>query len=327
MKRRDFISLLGGGAVLAPLAARAQQTGKPARIAVFAGSTNAIMGPAYRAFVDELRRVGFVEGRNLNVLMRQSDQDLSTLFAQAVEMARGNPDALVALGLEDALRALMQASRTLPIVFVANNYDPIALGYVQSLAKPGGNVTGVFLRQTELAEKQVELLTQAFPDKTRLAVLWDHVSAAQFESAERRAKLLRLEVRSHKLEHAPYDIDAAFRRIADAGADMLLALTSPFFARHREQIVALAIHHRLPTMFIFKGYTEAGGLMSYGADPVAMYRQGGTFVAKILKGAKPSDLPVEQPTKYEMLLNLKTAKAIGVELPTTVLIRADEVIE
>jgi ABC-type uncharacterized transport system substrate-binding protein len=327
MRRREFITLLGGAAALAPLTARAQQPGKPARIAVFAGSTNPIMGPAYRAFIDELRRLGFVEGRNLNVALRQSDQNFSALSAQAMEMARDNPDVLVALGLEDALRAFMQASHTIPIAFVANNYDPIALGYVRSLARPGGNVTGVFLRQTELAEKQVELLTQAFPGKTRLAVLWDHVSAAQFESAERRAKLLHLEVHSHRLEHPPYDIGAAFRSIADAGADMLLALTSPFFARHRERIVALAIDHRLPTMFIFKGYAAAGGLMSYGVDPVAMYRQGGTFVGKILKGAKPADLPVEQPTKYEMVLNLKTAKAIGVELPTTILIRADEVIE
>ncbi len=327
MRRREFIALLGGAAALAPLAARAQHPGKPARIAVIAGSTNAIMGPAYRAFLDELRRTGFVEGRNLSVQLRQSDQDLAALSAQALEMAGTHPDALVALGLEDALRAFVRASQTIPIVFVANNYDPIARGYVQSLAKPGGNVTGVFLRQTELAEKQVELLTQAFPDKKRLAVLWDHVSAAQFEAAERRGKLLRLEVHSHKMEKPPYDIAAVYRSIEDAGAAMLLALTSPFFARYREQIVELAIRQRLPTMFIFKGYAEAGGLMSYGADPVAMYRQGATFVAKVLKGAKPADLPVEQPTKYEMMINLKTAKAIGVELPTSVLIRADEVIE
>ena len=181
MRRREFITLLGSAAAVVPLTARAQQPGKPARIGVFAGSTNAIMGPAYRAFLDELRRAGFVEGRNLTVVLRQSDQDFSALSTQAVEMARDNPDVLVALGLEHALRAFMQASRTIPIVFVANNYDPIALGYVQSLAKPGGNVTGVFLRQTELAEKQVELLTQAFPGKTRLAVMWDFVSAAQFE--------------------------------------------------------------------------------------------------------------------------------------------------
>jgi ABC-type uncharacterized transport system substrate-binding protein len=330
MKRRDFIAALGGAAVastIPPLAARAQQPGKPARIGVFAGVTNAIMRPAYRAFLDELRKVGFIEGRNLSIDLRPSDQAFAALSAQAAEIARGNPDVLVALGLEDALRAWMSASRTIPIVFVANNYDPIARGYVQGLAKPGGNVTGVFLRQTELAEKQVELLTQAFPGKTRLAVLWDHVSAAQFVWAERRAKLLRLDVRSYKMEKPPYDIVAAYRNIADAGADMLLALTSPFFARHREQIVELAIRQRLPTMFIFKGYAEAGGLMSYGVDPVTMYRQGAIFVGKILKGAKPADLPVEQPTKFEMVVNLKTAKAIGVELPAPILVRADEVIE
>jgi putative ABC transport system substrate-binding protein len=327
MRRREFITLVGGAAVTAwPLTARAQRAAT-VRIGVFAGFTNAIMGPAYRAFLDELRKGGFVEGRNLSIDLRPSDQDLSTLSAQAAEMARGKADVLVALGLEAALQACMSASRTIPIVFVANNYDPIAKGYVQGLAKPGGNVTGVFLRQTELAEKQVELLTQAFPGKTRLAVLWDQISAAQFESAERRGKLLRLDVSSHEMKKPPYDFVAAYRSISDAGADMLLALTSPFFAQHREQIIELAIRHRLPTMFIFKGYAEAGGLMSYGVDPVAMYRQGAIFVGKILEGATPADLPVQQPTKFEMVVNLKTAKAIGVELPTAILIRADDVIE
>ncbi len=245
----------------------------------------------------------------------------------ATEMVGTNPDVLVSLGAQPALQAFTQASRTIPIVFVANNYDPIALGYVQSLANPGGNATGVFLRQTELAEKQVELLTQAFPERTRLAVLWDDISAAQFEAAERRAQLLRLQVHSFKMDRPPYDIEAAFQSMARTGANMLLVLSGPFFARHRQQIVDLALRQRLPSMFIFKAYAESGGLMSYGADPVAMYRQGGTFVAKILKGAKPADLPVELPTKYEMVLNLKTAKSIGVDLPPTVLIRADEVIE
>lgn len=325
--RREFILALGGAAAFAPLAARAQQPGKPARIGVFVGASNPVMAPAYRAFLDELRKSGFNEGQNLIVDQKPTDQDLPMLSAQAAEMARANPDVLVALGAEPALQAVMRASRTIPIVFVANNYDPIAAGYVQSLARPGGNVTGVSLRQTELAEKQVELLREAFPDRTRLAMLWDHTSVAQFEAAQRRAALLRMEVRSHKLENPPYDIDAAFRRMADDGANMLLVLSGPFFAAHREKIIELAIRQRLPSMFIFKAYAEAGGLMSYGVDPVAMYRQGGTFVAKILKGAKPTDLPVEQPTKYEMMLNLKTAKAIGIELPTTILIRADEVIE
>ena len=327
MRRRDVIRLLGGATALATFAARAQQSGKPARIGVFVGAGNPVMAPAYRAFLDELQKSGFSQGQNLLVEQRPTDRDLPTLTAQAAEMVRTSPDVLVALGAEPILQAFLRASSTIPIVFVANNYDPIARGYVQSLANPGGNATGVFLRQTELAEKQVELLTQAFPGRTRLAVLWDDISAGQFETAERRAKLLRLEVQSLKMDKPPYDIEGAFRSMANAGADMLLVLSGPFFAPHRQEIADLALRQRLPSMFIFKAYAEAGGLMSYGADPVAMYRQGGTFVAKILKGAKPVDLPVEQPTKYEMVLNLKTAKAIGIELPTAVLIRADEVIE
>jgi putative tryptophan/tyrosine transport system substrate-binding protein len=270
MRRREFITLIGGAAAAWPLAARAQQAGKSARIGVFAGAHNPVMAPAYRAFLDELRRAGFNEGQNLTVEQQPSDQDLPALSVQAATMVRANPDVLVALGSEPVLQACVAASRTIPIIFVANNYDPIARGYVRSLAKPGGNVTGIFLRQTELAEKQVELLTQAFPGRTRLAVLWDYISGDQFEAAERRAKLLRLEVHSHKFEHPPYAIDAAYRSIASAGSDILLVLSSPFFARHRGQIIEFAIRHRLPSMFIFKGYAEAGGLMSYGVDPVAV---------------------------------------------------------
>ena len=327
MRRRAFITAVGGAAVAWPLAARAQQVSRPARIGVFVSAINPIMGPAYQVFLEELRGAGFSEGQNLIVDQKPTDQDMSVLPEQAAAMVRNNVDVLVALGSEQALQACVRASRTVPIVFVANNYDPVAHGYVQSLAKPGGNVTGVSLRQTELAEKQVELLTQAFPDRTRLAVLWDFASIHQFEAAERRAKLLRLEVHSRKMENPPYEIASAYRSFADAGANMLLALTSQFFAPHRQQIVDLANSQRLPAMFVFKGYAEAGGLMSYGADPAAMFRQGATFVIKILKGAKPAELPVELPTKYEMMINLKTAKAIGVELPTSILIRADEVIE
>ena len=329
MRRRDFITLLGGSAVGWPRAAHAQQSGKPFRIGVFAATaTNPVMGPAYRAFLHELGRSGFIEGQNLMVDHKASDQNLSALGEQAIDMVRANPDVLVALGSEPTLQACVQASRNIPIVFVANNYDPIARGYVQSLAKPGGNVTGIFLRQTELAEKQVELLTQAFPDRTRLDVLWDSISADQFIAAERRAKLLRLEVYSHKMENPPYDFEPPFRRFAAAAAtNMLLVLSGPFFAQKRAQLIELARRQSVPSMFIFKAYVEAGGLMSYGADNVAMYRQGGSFVAKVLKGEKPTDLPVEQPTKYEMAVNLKTAKALGIELPTSILLRADVVIE
>ena len=269
----------------------------------------------------------FIQGRNLTVELRPTEQDLPALSADATEMVRLKVELIFASGPEATLRAAIEAGPTIPIVMAAINYDPIARGYVKSLAEPGANVTGVFLRETELAEKQVELLTQAFPGKPRLAVLWDEFSADLRAAAERRARSLRLESNSLELKNPPYDFDAAFRTLAHASPDMLLILSSPFFSRSGGYISELAIRHRLPTMFIFRGYAEAGGLMSYGADVTAMYRQSATYVAKFLRGAKPSDLPVEQPTKFEFIVNLKTAKAMGIELPTEILLRADEVIE
>jgi putative ABC transport system substrate-binding protein len=185
----------------------------------------------------------------------------------------------------------------------------------------------VFYRQIELAQKQLELLAQAFPERTRLAVLWDVASTDQFNAAELTAKSLPLELRSLKLERPPYDFDAAFQTMAQDAAQMVLVLSSPFFSVQRPRIVELATQHRLPTMFVFKPYVEAGGLMSYGVDQILMYRRAADYVAKILKGAKASDLPVERASKFELIVNLKTAKAIGVTLPTSILLRADEVIE
>jgi putative ABC transport system substrate-binding protein len=183
------------------------------------------------------------------------------------------------------------------------------------------------LRQTELAEKQVELMTQAFPDRKRVAIQWDSISADQFSAADRRAKTLGLDVASINYESQPYDPAAAFRRISEASAQQLLTLSSPFMGRYAPDIVDMTIRHRLPGMFIFRNWAELGGLMSYGADNAAMYRQAAGYVTKLLRGAKPSELPVEQASKFEFVVNLKTAKAIGVELPTSILLRADQVIE
>ena len=193
MRRREFITLLGSAAASWPVAAAAQSV----RIGLFA-SDNPVMGPASDAFLDELRKEGFIDGQNLVVERKSTAQGSEALVAQALEMARANLDVLVALGSETTLQACARATRSIPIVFVANNYDPIARGYVSSLARPGGNATGVFLRQTELAEKQVELLTEALPGRTRLAVVWDSISADQFDAAAKRARLLRLEVHSQK---------------------------------------------------------------------------------------------------------------------------------
>ena len=305
-----------------------QLAGRTARIGLLQPPLdNPVVARGYPAFLDELKKSGFSEGQNLTIEFVRLDQDAQQLFAQTAELVRSKVDLLVTTGSEDGVQAAMAASPTIPIVMWAINFDPIAKGYVKSLAQPGGNVTGIVSLQTELAAKQVELLTEAFPDRTRLAVLWDGLTADQFAAAERQAKSLRLAVRSLKLENPPYDFDAAFRNLAEGSPQLLLVLSSPFFSAYRSHIAELAIQQRLPTMFIFKTYVQAGGLISYGVDPQANYRQLGFYVSKILNGAKPADLPVEQAVKFELVINLKTAKAIGVEPSTAIQLRADEVIE
>ena len=327
LKRREFITLLGGAAAAWPLAARAQKAGKVIRIGFIGASLNSsAMAAQYQAFLTELHELGFREGRNIIVDYRRLD-DPRGPFAVAAELMRLQVDLIVATGPEVALQAVVGASRSIPIVILAVQYDPIERGYVSSLARPGGNITGVFYRQPELAAKQLEILTQAFPERSRLDVLYDTHSADQFSAAEEAARSMPLELRPLKLEKPPYDFVAAFQTMAQGGAQMVLVLSSPFFVEHRPEVAALAIEHRLPTMFVFRSYVEAGGLMSYGVEQLVMYRRIGVYVAKILNGTKPADLPVEQPTKLELVVNLKTAKALGINLPATLLARADEVIE
>jgi putative ABC transport system substrate-binding protein len=328
MRRREFIAALGGTAIFAPLATHAQESGKKViRIGFFGVSLNSqAMAAQYGSFLAELREQGFTEGQNITIDYKRTD-DPHGVFASAANLMRSQVDLVVATGPEAALQAVIGASRSIPVVFLAVQYDPIARGYVNSLAHPGGNVTGIFYRQPELAAKQLEILIQAFPKMSRLAVLYDADSADQFSAAEAIAKTMPLQLRPLKLEKPPYDFGAAFQTIANDGAQMVLVLSSPFFVEYHKEIAAGAIAHRLPTMFVFKTYVVDGGLMSYGVEQLAMYRRLGDYVAKILKGTKPADLPVEQPTKFEFVINLKTAKAIGIDLPTSTLLRADEVIE
>jgi putative ABC transport system substrate-binding protein len=325
MRRRDFITLLGGAAVW-PLAARAQQKD------IFRVGC---LGPAlensqplalYRAFLARLSELGFEDGRNLSADYR-SVEDARGPFVLAAELLRAQPHLIVAIGPEVALQAVFAASAFVPVVFVAVNFDPVARGYVASLARPGGNVTGVVFQQLELAQKQVELLTEAFPKRIRLSVFYDAQSADQFTAAERAAQSLGLQVQQVKFEHPPYDFDTAFQQAQALAAEIVLVLSSPNFLSQLARIVQLGVDYRLPAMFINKNFVEAGGLMSYGANFAAMWVRSADYVGKILQGAKPADLPVEQATRFEMVVNLKTARALGIELPTSILLRADEVIE
>jgi len=327
VRRREFITLVGGAASW-PLAARAQQDRQVARIGILGTvPDNALFATGHPVFLAELRKLGFAEGQNLVIEHRRMDEGASKAFAGAAELIRSNVDVVVAFGPELALKAAVTASQTVPIVMIAVNFDPMTGGYVRDIARPDRNITGVVFRAPELATKQLALLVEAFPDAKPIAALWEQASADQFDAAQRTAQSMHIELRSHKVENLPFDFDAAFRAIAQDGSRILLVLSGPTFGNHRAQIADLAIQHRLPTMFTFKYYVEAGGLMSYGIDIPPIFRRAASFVAKILRGAKPSDLPVEQPTNFEFALNLKTAKAIGVSVPTSILLRADEVIE
>jgi putative ABC transport system substrate-binding protein len=327
MHRRGFIGLLGSAAVAWPGHTSAQQSGRTFHVGLVMGVNTPVYAPARAAFVDEMRKSGFAEGQHYTLEVHSNQVDPPRLLAIMTGLAATKVDVIIAAGTEQTLRAAVTAAPATPIVMWANNYDPIAGGYVQSLAKPGGNVTGVFNRQPELAEKQVELLKDAFPQRKRLAIMWDAQSADQFVAAERRAQLLGFEVSPYKFEAMPYDVPAAFRQIMSKSPELLQVASGPSIGTYQQVIVDQAMQYRLPAIYIFKTYVQRGGLISYGVEIDATYRRIAALVAKVLRGAKPGELPIEQPTTYELAVNLKTAKAIGVEMPTSILLRANEVIE
>jgi putative ABC transport system substrate-binding protein len=326
MRRREFITLLGG-AVAWPVSARAQQSEKAARVGLLGPRLDSpVTAPAFQIFLSELRKLGFTEGQNVILEHRRTDEGTHQAFIGANELVAAKATVLVAWGPEIALQVAAAARPAVPIVMMAFNYDPFARGYVKSLAQPGGNITGLFYRQLELAVKQLELLVEAFPERKQLGVLWHLQSADHHAAVERAAKSMGLSVQAVKPD-APHDFDMALRTLAEGGAQMLHVLSTPSFVPHRARIAELAIRHGLPTMFIWRAYVESGGLMSYGVDNGPMWRRAASYVAKILRGAHPADLPIEQTANFEFAVNLKTAKALGITLPTSILLRADEVIE
>jgi len=328
MRRRDFIKVIAGSAAAWPLAARAQKTTATTRIGYFGPNRdkNPVARVGFDAFRAELGELGLKGGLTFSADYHDLD-DPRGLSVVVAELMQSRPDIILTTGPAIALQAIVAAKSGIPIVMIAINFDPVRRGYINSLARPGGDITGVVFQQLELAQKQVEIVTQAFPGRARLVALFDAQSADQFEAAERAAKALNVRMQPLKLENPPYDFEAAFRNASAASADVVLVLSSPFFGEQDSRIAALAIAHRLPTMFIFRTYVDAGGLMSYGVDFPDMFRRAADDIVKIGKGAKPADIPVEQADKFEFVVNLKTAKAIGVELPTVILLRANQVIE
>jgi putative ABC transport system substrate-binding protein len=328
MRRRDFLTLLGGAAasVAWPLAARAQPPGKVARVGLLsAGSPRSAR--QWVALDQRLRELGYVEGHTLETAFRNPEGRVERFSAFAVELIHFQPDVIVAAGPETSLRAVKQATSTIPIVMIAIDYDPMALGYVAGLARPGGNITGVSFQQIELTGKRLEILKDALPGITRVAVFWDTFTTDQLGEAVAAARVLGVQLQALELRDPPYDFESAFSAAVQGRAEALVVLVSPVFFRERARIADLALTHRLPTMFGFREWAEEGGLMAYGVNITDLFRHAAIYVDKILKGAKPSDLPVEQPTKFELVINLKTAKALGLTIPPSLLLRSDQIIE
>lgn len=325
MRRRTFISLVGAAAATPARTAGAQQTGRPSRIG-YLGS-NEKDSEVVRAFLRGLNERGFREGQNLDLTLIDYVTTSGTLAAKASTLVDAKPALIVADGPEAVLRAVRDRSETVPIVIVAVNYDPVARGYASSLAKPGGNVTGVYFRSLELVAKQLELLKELAPGERRVAVLWGVEVQDEFDAAQIAAKSLGLELRGLKLGEPPYDLEAVFRTLAADAPKMVLVLSTPYFVPHRRQVVDLALKYHLPAMFRFRAYADAGGLMSFGVDGAAMRARAAAYVAQILNGAKSADLPIERADRFEFVINAKTADKLGLVVPVLLRARADEVIE
>jgi putative ABC transport system substrate-binding protein len=325
MNRRDVITLLGGAAAAWPFVARAQQPGKRPMIGFLGTTSQAAWRSWTREFVQRLRELGWVEGNTVAIEYRWTEERGERLVEIAHEFVRLKVDVIVAGGA--AVPTLKQATSIIPIVFPIAP-DPVGTGMITSLARPGGNVTGLSAQTPDLAGKRLELLREVIPTIRRFGVLANAgfpAAALEMREVATAARTLGLEVSAHEIRRQE-DIAPAFHAIKGS-ADALYVCSDPLVNTNRARIYTLALAARLPTISSVSEYVEAGCLMSYGPDYEDLFRRAGDYVDKILRGAKPGDLPVEQPTKFQLVINLKTAKALGLEVPPTLLARADEVIE
>jgi putative tryptophan/tyrosine transport system substrate-binding protein len=325
MRRRDFIGLLASTTAW-PLAARAQPAGKAYGIGFF--SAGAAAGtPALPALLEGLKRRGWVEGKNIDIKYRYADNRVDRLGELAAELVRLNVDVIVAVGTLAPLAA-KHATATIPIVMTSAG-DPLGSGLVSNLARPDGNVTGLSLMSPDLSAKRLELLKEIIPDIARLAVIWNADNpypALVYRQTESAARQLKIEVQSLAVRTAE-DVTRALAAAVQEKANALISVEDPLTQTYRRQIADFATRNRLPSMSGLRDYADAGGLLSYGPDLADLYRRAADYVDKILKGAKPSELPVEQPTKFELVVNLKTAKTLSLAIAPDMLAIADAVIE
>jgi len=330
MRRRKFSILLGGALTASTawrFAAHAQQKATPV-IGYLYGGVAGYSSPDVAAFRRGLDETGYVEGQNVAIEYRWAEGHYDRLPGLAADLVGRKVDVIAAIGVTPVAHAAKDATSTIPIVFIAGG-DPVGQGLVASLARPGGNLTGISILVAELGPKRLELLSELVPQAKAIALLRNPKSSG----SERAMRDVQEAVRAkggqlHVLEvSSESEIDAAFGSLVQRQAGALLVVSDQFFFNRREQIAALAAGHAVPVIYEFREYARAGGLISYGASLTAVSRQAGTYAGKILKGAKPADLPALQPTTFELVINLKTAKALGLAIPPSILSRADEVIE
>jgi ABC-type uncharacterized transport system substrate-binding protein len=324
VKRRQFISLLGGAAAAWPLAARTQQAGGISSIGLLWPGDAPPASPRMESFRQGLRALGLVDGQNVAIELRYAQRGPQQLPELAAELIRLKVDVIFASG-DLAPKVAQQATETIPIVAISD--DILGSGVIASLSRPGGNTTGLTILSPELSAKRLEVLRDIIPGLSRVTALWDPTTGASQVTMTTSAalslnlKLQVLEVRRRE------DVAGAVRAARNSQADALNVFSSPFLASLHREIIAFAAEYRLPAIYQWKEHVEAGGLVSYGPNLAAIWRQSAIIVAKVLKGVKPADLPVEQPTKFELVMNLRTAKSLDLTIPPSVLLRADEVVE
>ena len=323
MRRREFITLFGGAVAAWPVVARAQQlVGKLRKI----GSISNFRNENFEAFIQGLREAGYVDGQNMLLETRFHGGALDRVDEFAAELVALKCSVIFAAA-PYAIQAAMKATTTIPIIGVDLESDPVASGWVKSLARPGGNITGFFLDIPELGGKQIELLKEAVPTTARLAILWDAtIGKVQFHATETAMRPSGVTLESFPIRLVE-DIKEAFERATRERVHGLVILTSPLIFNQRSQIADLALKAHLPTISPFNSFPKVGGLMAYGPNLASMFKRAAGYVDQVLSGANPGELPIQRPSKFELVINLKTAKALGLAIPPTLLVRADEVIE
>jgi ABC-type uncharacterized transport system substrate-binding protein len=326
MRRREFITRLGGAAAAWPLSAGAQQPSKAAKIGILYPGLASALPSRVLAFREGLQAAGYREADNIELLPRAAEGDPKRIASLAMELAERKVDVIVPVS-PAAVHAALAASATIPIIALDLESDPIASGLIKRLSRPGGQVTGVFFDFPEFSKKWLELLKEMMPQLSSVAVFWDpatgpaHVKGVEIAGKALNVKLEIVEVPSIS------NVDDSIFTASDKSVQAILMLSSPVFGTNIERIAGLTLGLRLPAVTLFPDFARAGGLMAYGVNPINIWRQGAAIVAKVLRGSKPAEVPAELPTKFELVLNLKTAKRLGIVFPTSILLRADEVIE